>query len=255
MPSLTELLFELGLGSQVVGRTTFCVHPVPAVEAVPRVGGTKKVRLDRLRALAPTHVLVNIDENRREDVDAIAEFIPHVVVTHPVEPRDNLDLYRLIGGIFNRPTEAAAMARAFEAELTVTRAAARHLPQRRALYLIWKEPWMTVSRPTYISKMLALVNWHTVADHPDLRYPEIALETELLSKTDLVLLSSEPFPFKQHHADALRARLDRQFATQGAEGARTPKIALIDGEYTSWYGSRAVAGLGYLRGLAAELDA
>ena len=63
--------------------------PRPAIETVPRVGGTKRVRLDRLREAAPTHVLVNVDENTREDVDAMAGFVPHVIVTHPLAPTDN----------------------------------------------------------------------------------------------------------------------------------------------------------------------
>ena len=67
---------------------------------VPRVGGTKTPRLERIRALEPTHAVVNVDENRREDADALAAFVPNVVVTHPLGPRDNPALYRLVGGIF-----------------------------------------------------------------------------------------------------------------------------------------------------------
>ena len=83
VPSITELLFDLGLGPFVAGRTTFCVHPREGVESVPRVGGTKTVRIDRLRRLEPTHVIVNVDENRKEDVEALESFVPHVIVTHP----------------------------------------------------------------------------------------------------------------------------------------------------------------------------
>ena len=103
VPSITELLFDLGLGDRVVGRTGFCVHPRPAVRDVPKVGGTKDVKLDALRALAPTHVIVNVDENEASTVDELRRFVPHIVVTHPNAPGDNLALYALLGGMFYIP--------------------------------------------------------------------------------------------------------------------------------------------------------
>ena len=236
VPSITELLFDLGLGPFVAGRTTFCIHPRPAVESVPRVGGTKTVRIDRLRRLEPTHVIVNVDENRRSDVQAIESFTPHVIVTHPLDPADNPGLFRLIGSIFGREAAAARLAGAFAEALAAVAEAAGRRPARRVLYLIWKEPWMTVSRDTYISRTLALVNWETAAHDPGVRYPEVTLAEPLFAGIDLVLLSSEPYPFKPEHAALVRA---------APGGARVP-IALIDAEMISWYGSRAIPGLRYL---------
>ena len=236
VPSITELLFDLGLGPFVAGRTTFCIHPRPAVESVPRVGGTKTVRIDRLRRLEPTHVIVNVDENRRSDVEAIESFTPHVIVTHPLDPADNPGLFRLLGSIFGREEAAARLAGAFAEAVAAVAETAGRLPARRVLYLIWKEPWMTVSRDTYISRTLALVNWETAAHDPGVRYPEVTLAEPLFAGIDLVLLSSEPFPFKPEHAALVRA---------APGGARVP-IALIDAEMISWYGSRAIPGLRYL---------
>ena len=236
VPSITELLFDLGLGPWVAGRTTFCVHPRPAVEAVPRVGGTKTVRIDRLRRLRPTHVIVNVDENRRSDVEAIEAFTPHVIVTHPLDPADNPALYRLLGSIFGREEAAERLAGAFAEALGTVEAAAARLPPRRVLYLIWKEPWMTVSRDTYISRTLALVRWETAAHDPGVRYPEVRLGEPLFAGADLVLLASEPYPFKPSHAALVRA----------APGGSEVPIALIDAEMVSWYGSRAIPGLRYL---------
>ena len=236
VPSITELLFDLGLGPFVAGRTTFCIHPRPAVESVPRVGGTKTVRIDRLRRLEPTHVIVNVDENRRSDVEAIESFTPHVIVTHPLDPADNPGLFRLIGSIFGREAASARLAGAFAEALAAVAETAGRLPARRVLYLIWKEPWMTVSRDTYISRTLALVNWETAAHDPGVRYPEVTLAEPLFAGIDLVLLSSEPYPFKPEHAALVRA---------APGGARVP-IALIDAEMISWYGSRAIPGLRYL---------
>ena len=236
VPSITELLFDLGLGPFVAGRTTFCVHPREAVDSVPRVGGTKTVRLERLRDLAPTHVIVNVDENRKADVDAIESFAPHIIVTHPLEPDDNPGLYRLLGSVFGREQAADRLAAAFAAELAAVNEALAGLPPRRVLYLIWKEPWMTVARDTYISRTLALVNWETAADNPGVRYPEVALDETLFAGVDLVLLSSEPYPFKPEHAALVRA----------APGGERVPIGLIDAEMVSWYGSRAIRGLRYL---------
>ena len=243
VPSITELLFHLGLGAQVVGRTSFCIHPEGALAAVPRVGGTKKLRMDRLRELRPSHVIVNIDENRKQDVETIAEFAPHVIVTHPLHPDDNLALYRLVGGIFGKAAQTQNLCDEFQRARDELADAAAKLPSRRVLYLIWRDPWMTISRDTYISRMLALVNWETLCDHPEIRYPEVRAEARSLADTDLVLFSSEPFPFKPVHVDEFR---------KSAGDSATP-CAFIDGEMTSWYGSRAVAGLRYLREFAGRL--
>ena len=222
----------------MVGRTTFCVHPAPAIESVPRVGGTKTLHLDKLRQLAPTHVIVNVDENRLEDVEAMREFVPHIIVTHPLEPEDNLPLLRLLGGVFDRLGRADALAADFAWELEQNRASHDTLKPRKVLYLIWKEPWMTVSRPTYISRMLAAVNWHTVGHHPETRYPEVSLDSDEARGADIVLLSSEPFPFKDKHVPLVKSALP------------SADVRLIDGELVSWYGSRAIQGMDYLRRLA-----
>jgi ABC-type Fe3+-hydroxamate transport system substrate-binding protein len=243
VPSITELICDLALAERLVGRTGFCIHPRATVKGIPKVGGTKDVDLDALRALMATHVIVNVDENRKETVEAIAEFVPHVIVTHPLAPRDNLALYRLIGGIFDREREAEELCAQFEAAfLAAQRAAADFAPQR-VLYLIWRDPWMTVSRETYIARTLALVNWETVPEHATARYPEIALDAQLLARVDVVLASSEPYMFRARHVAELAAM-------PALAGKR---VALIDGEMTSWYGSRAIAGLGYMPRFRREL--
>lgn len=240
VPSITELLFVLGLGARVVGRTKFCVHPRAAVACVPRVGGTKDVRMDRLRALAPTHVIVNVDENTLEAAREIATFVPHLIVTHPRAPHDNRHLYRLLGGIFGRHTQAERLCKAFDRALARLLALRARLPARRVLYLIWRRPWMTVGPDTYIARMLELVCWQ-VASGGAARYPEVEITPATLAGIDLVLLSSEPFPFRERHARELQAA-----------GDACPPIEFIDGELVSWYGSRAIHGLDYLGRFAAR---
>ena len=242
VPSITELVFDLGLQDQLVGRTTFCIHPAERVDAIAKVGGTKKVRIDKLRALEATHVIVNVDENTRSQVDEIATFVPHVIVTHPIEPQDNLCLFRLLGHVF-RSERTEALCNDFSAAYRQLREAAMHLPPRRVLYLIWREPWMTVSRDTYISRMLALVNWQTTHHDAEVRYPEVTLSANTTNDADLILLSSEPFPFKAVHREEVASQI----------GGATCDIELIDAEMVSWYGSRAIPGLRYLADLAQRL--
>lgn len=241
VPSVTELLCDLGLAEQIVGRTGFCIHPWETVREIPKLGGTKDVKLDKLRALAPTHVVVNVDENRLETVEEIAAFVPSVIVTHPQSPRDNLDLYRLLGGIFSRPGEAGRLCDEFERAWDATLEATARTPSD-VLYLIWRDPWMTIAPDTYISQMLAAFGWHTLPARCDERYPEIDLRA-FAGVADHVLLSSEPFHFKEHHLAEVRELVP------GAS------VSLIDGEMTSWYGSRAIAGLRYLAEYTAESPA
>jgi len=227
---------ELGLADQLVGRTGFCIHPKETLKSVPKVGGTKSVNLKKIRELAPTHVIVNVDENRKETADALAEFVPNVVVTHPLAPEDNLGLYRQIGATFERPDEAEVLCGRFEEVFQEIKS--NKYTARKALYLIWKDPWMTVSRDTYISRTLQLFGLWTVPAEAPKRYPELASPD--LSAAELVLLSSEPYRFRERHRAELQATL------------RKP-VHLIDGEMTSWYGSRAILGLRYLADYSASL--
>lgn len=241
VPSVTELLCELGLAPMLVGRTGFCIHPADTVRAIPKVGGTKDVNIEKIRRLAPTHLVVNIDENEKPTVDALAQFIPNVIVTHPLAPRDNLALYRLLGGIFGAQAQAERLCAEFEREYAALQAARKGPPQT-VLYCIWKDPWMTVSRDTYIARMLEEIGWRQWAPEETAgvaaaRYPRFDWSDRLAAGIDAVLLSSEPYRFTEAHADALERQIGKP-------------VLLVDGEMMSWYGSRAIAGLRYLRSLA-----
>ena len=249
VPSLTELLCEMGLQAQLVGRTGFCVHPRDQVQSIAKIGGTKDVNVKKIRALAPTHLVVNIDENEQPTVAALAQFIPNVIVTHPQTPRDNLTLYRLFGNLFgavgNVAVRAAALESAFEEAyraLATSGAGSGQAPHKTVLYCIWQDPWMTVAPQTYIGQMLALIGWRQwqaagqdVAPHSagSLRYPCFAWSDGLISTIDEVVLSTEPYRFTQAHADSLERQIGKP-------------VQLVDGEMLSWYGSRAIAGLRYL---------
>ena len=238
VPSITETLFALGLGEQVVARTGFCIHPEPAVRDVPKVGGTKDVNVRRLIDTEPTHVIVNIDENRKADVDHLHSVIPNIVVTHPMVPDDNMTLFRLLGHIFSVDEAANRLANELAVALAGARAVGAQLPPQTVLYAIWKNPWMTISRDTYISAMLETVGWKTLPMQAEKRYPGVSAEDRVWHDAERIFLSSEPYSFGDDHIKELRDTMQL-----------TQPIELIDGEYVSWYGVRAIAGLNYLADL------
>lgn len=249
VPSLTELLVDLGLASWMVGRTGFCIHPSEVVRTIAKVGGTKDVNLSKIRQLAPTHVFVNKDENEWATVQALQQFVPCVVATHPCAPQDNLALIDQILAAFTPEfirlsaidQPAIALKQHIKAALEqLQQAQQTRMQPQNVLYLIWREPWMTVARDTYISRMLALVGWQTWpqvqgGETGAARYPKLQGNEAWLSQVDRVLLSSEPYRFGVQHVQQVQAWLPQA------------KVQLVDGELLSWYGSRAVKGLAYLR--------
>ncbi len=247
VPSATETLVALGLGPCLVARTGFCIHPADAVRAVPKVGGTKDVNLAKLRRLAPTHVVVNVDENRLETAEALREFVPEVIVTHPRCPGDNLVLFEQLRSAFTAEPgvneRAAALAAEFSAALAHCRSETRR--SETVLYLIWREPWMTVARDTYISTLLAEAGWHTwpaVAggERGAGRYPVVQGHEAWLPSVDRVLLSSEPYRFGAQHMAEAQALCPQA------------RVQLVDGELLSWWGARGAAGLQHLNQLARD---
>jgi len=245
VPSLTELLCELGLRDALVGRTGFCIHPREALREVPKVGGTKDVDIERIRELAPTHLVVNVDENEKPTVDALARFVPEIVVTHPIGVEDNLALIGRFGELFDRRPQAAVLADRFASALAGLRAS--RFPALPVVYLIWKDPWMTVGPDTFIARMLAEAGMVALAPPGEARYPVVDLDWIRDSGAAAVLLSSEPYRFRERDAGALREALD-------SEG-HGPVCLTIDGEMTSWYGSRAIDGLEYLQDFRRRVDA
>jgi substrate-binding family protein len=235
VPSITELLFDLALSAQLVGRTGFCIHPAELVKRLPKVGGTKTIDIGRVKRLAPTHVIVNIDENPRAAVGELARFVPHVIVTHPLGPEDNIRLYRLLGRIFAREEAANALCECFERAYNENLASLGRRRRESVLYLIWKAP----------SRMLGTVGWDTHMPASQARYPTVELTPALLASVDLVLLSTEPYTFRERHVVEIIDQLPFHSSA---------RVALIDGSMTSWYGSRAIAGLQYLRDFRASLE-
>jgi ABC-type Fe3+-hydroxamate transport system substrate-binding protein len=263
VPSLTELVCALELGPYLVARTGYCIHPAAQVERVPKVGGTKTVNLAKLARIAPSHVIVNIDENRLDTVQALEALGVELIVTHPAAPEDNLALIDQVAAPFLALPQVAEAAQGLRAAFVRALAETAVVPNRlvrsdaqawstpvseRVLYLIWRDPWMTVARDTYLSRMLARIGWHTWpdvhgGDRGAARYPVVSGDEPWLDTIDRVLLSSEPFAFDAIH-EAEAARL-----------CPNARIQPIDGEALSWYGPRALKGLSLLQQLGASMHA
>ena len=242
-PSLTELVYDLGVGDSLVGRTKFCVHPADRVESVEKVGGTKNPKIERIVELKPDLVLMNEEENRKEDADALLAAGIRVHSSLPRTPAETATMVRSIGMALGKSREAERIAADIERRADrVRREASLHPPIRYAC-LIWREPLMTVNDDTFIAGLLALPGGQNVfGDRPD-RYPTIT--TAELHHADplIVLLPNEPFPFQARHAEEL------------ASESHLPRdrFRLADGELLSWHGSRTPRGIDYaeslLRGL------
>ena len=239
VPSLTELLHDLDLLDNIVGCTKFCIHPQNLLKDIPKFGGTKCVDSSVILDLKPTHIIMNIDENKKELFKQFKNKNVEVIVTHPKTPLDNLILFEMFGDIFSRKELANMLSIKFKQSLQKLQNDSKFNKPKNVLYLIWRKPWMSVSQDTYISKMLELINYNTVNFQSAERYPSIS-ETEFLScNCDLILLSSEPYPFKEKHIAEIKTLCKN-----------CDEVSLIDGEKISWYGSRAIKGLDYLREIA-----
>ncbi|WP_412060976.1 helical backbone metal receptor [Rubrivirga sp. IMCC45206] len=235
VPSQTELLAALGLDAEVVGLTRFCVHPAGWKARKAIVGGTKGTDPTRVLALDPDLVIANREENDREPIEALAAAVP-VHVTDVATVGGALAMIREVGGLVGRGPQAQALA----AEIGAGFDALPAFAPLRALYLIWRDPWMTVGGDTFISDVMARAGLaNVVGDRA--RYPTLAPNEIAALAPDVVLLSSEPYPFADNHVAEVQAL------------APEAQVALADGEAFSWYGSRLLQTPAVLRELRQRL--
>lgn len=231
VPSQTELLAHLGLEKEVAGITKFCVHPEAWYRSKPRIGGTKQLHLDRIRALEPDLIIGNKEENTREEVLALANDFPVWIS----EVKNLADAYAMITQI-GRLTYRAAAADQLNQNIRKAFAALPNYPPLLVAYLIWRQPYMVAGGDTFIHAMLKQAGFTNVFAERD-RYPEVTAEELATSGAEVLLLSSEPFPFREKHLQEL------------AEVCPAPVITLADGEAFSWYGSRLLTAPAYFRKL------
>jgi iron complex transport system substrate-binding protein len=230
VPSLTELLVYMGLEENIVGITKFCIHPEGLRKKKTIVGGTKKVHLDKFRALNPDIILCNKEENTLDMVLDLEKICP-VHVSNVITFQDSLELILKYGDLFGKEQvadelflELNAKKAIFEANLSSNKL--------RVAYFIWRKPWMVVAGNTFINSMLELNGWDNVYKDSKDRYPEIDLEQLKNKDLDLILLSSEPFPFQEKHIAEIQEHTNA-------------RIEIVNGEFFSWYGSRQLNSFKY----------
>jgi ABC-type Fe3+-hydroxamate transport system substrate-binding protein len=223
VPSQTELLYDLGLGEAVVGITKFCIHPSEWFNNLPRVGGTKTLQLGKIATLNPDVILANKEENTQEQIEALATRYP-VWVSDVFDLPSALDMIRSVGELCGKTAEAQTLANEIDVAFAVHRPDDRWVPLRTA-YLIWRKPYMAAAGGTFIDDMLRRAGFDNVFAGQQ-RYPELQLQDLADMKPEVVLLSSEPYPFAEKHIREIREYLP------------DARIELVDGELFSWYGSR-----------------
>jgi len=235
VPSQTELLVDLGLEDKIVGVTKFCVHPKHLRMSKKVVGGTKGISLEKIQSLNPDIILCNKEENTKEIVNELEKHFPvHVSDIETIDDAQTLILQ--YGKLFDCLMPASRISSKIKKEAESFSIYIKDKPTKRVAYFIWKNPWMSVGNDTFIHHLLEKNNYTNVFETQK-RYPEIS-EKELRDvNPDLVLLSSEPFPFKENHIKEILAILP------------SVEVKLVDGEYFSWYGSRLQNAFEYFRGL------
>lgn len=221
VPSQSEFLWELGLRNELVGITKFCIHPEKMFQTIQRVGGTKKLDLDKIRELKPDLIIGNKEENEREQIEILQKEFP-VWMSDIYTFEDAFKMMSGLGTLLGRQVEANSLVNSLRASLLRT----RNLFSGKTLaYFIWYKPYMCAARSTFIDHVLDHLGFKNALSGLE-RYPEV--DEELLRKTkpDICFLSSEPFPFKQQHLEELQKILPGS------------KILIVDGEVFSWYGTR-----------------
>lgn len=236
IPSITEILFAIGAGDRVVGCTIYCTQPPEGVATKVRVGGEKNPKLELIRDLGADLVIANVEENVREHVETLRAWGIPVHVTYPRTVADGIRLVGELGALL----EAGPRARELEAELRarhdLVRAAAAGRRPRRVFCPIWRRPYMTINRDTYIHDMLAVAGGENVFADRTKRYPEITLDEVATSAAEVILLPDEPYRFRRAHQADFAPYADLPAVRDG-------RIHLVDGKLLSWYGPRIAEAL------------
>jgi ABC-type Fe3+-hydroxamate transport system substrate-binding protein len=235
VPSQTELLFDLGVGEHLVGITKFCIHPADRLKQIAKIGGTKQLNIQAIHNLHPQLIIANKEENEQSQIEELMKHYP-VWISDIKNLSSSLDMITKVGEITSTETKAGELVNKISQQFHSLQAAR---PKLRVMYLIWRKPYMAAGHDTFINNMLQLCGFENVVNTH--RYPELSANDIIAAKPDVLLLSSEPYPFAQKHIDEFKQMLP---------GA---KIELVDGELFSWYGSRLLHSPVYFNALIEKL--
>lgn len=225
VPSITELLVELGLEKNLLGITKFCIHPERVFKSKEKIGGTKNLNIEKIKALNPDIIIGNKEENVKEQIEELAQHFP-VWMSDVNTYDDALNMISSVGEITNTSAKALSLIQEIQDNFNKLFSANYLLKNKKVLYLIWYKPFMAVGKNTYIDSILHKIHCENVCENKE-RYFEISMDEIKQLKPDYILLSSEPFPFKEKHKQEIEKEISGQ-----------SKVILADGEMFSWYGYR-----------------
>ena len=236
VPSQTELLVDLGLEDNIVGITKFCIHPIHLRKTKTIVGGTKNIKIDKIKELQPDIILCNKEENTKEIVEDCEKIAPtHVSDIYTID--DAKELISLYGIMFSRRTEATNIIQKLDFKLNNFKHFIKNTEEKKVAYFIWRKPWMVAANNTFINYLLELNKFNNIYNNKE-RYPEVEIKKiRLEGDPDFIFLSSEPYPFKDEHAFEL------------GRFTHHAKTVFVDGEMFSWYGSRLLKAFDYFKQL------
>lgn len=240
VPSQTELLFHLGLDNEVSGITKFCVHPPHWLKNKQRVGGTKNPNLSLIRSLHPSLIIANYEENRKTDIEELACDFP-VWVTDVINLDTSLKMISDFGKLLHRKREAELVTEKILQKKWENDQALQNKKEISAAYLIWKNPYMTVGCDSFIHAMLKEARFSNVFA-TETRYPKIDMEDIRIQEAEIILLSTEPYPFSEKDVEAMKESFSKK------------QVILADGEMFSWFGSRLMKALPYFTSLRNTID-
>jgi ABC-type Fe3+-hydroxamate transport system substrate-binding protein len=239
VPSQTELLFDLGLDKEVVGITKFCVHPDEWFRSKTRVGGTKQLKMDIIHQLQPDLIIANKEENVKTQIEELEKHYP-VWVSDVNNLDDAYTMIEQIGLITGKINKSKEIIGSIKKEFSRLQPITSPLGAGGTAYLIWQNPYMTAGGDTFIHSMITAAGFENIYANKK-RYPEVTIAELKTLNPKLLLLSSEPYPFKQKHVEEIKA--------QGIKA----QVVLVDGEMFSWYGSRLLLAPEYFKKLRKEI--
>lgn len=238
VPSQTELLYDLGLNERVIGITKFCVHPFAWLSEKAIIGGTKNLNMEKIKSLNPDLIIANKEENTKSQVEALKSMFP----VHVTEVKNLDDAFKMIlevGELTGKPGESEIITDKVKTQFQELKKISTN--NKKVLYLVWKNPYMSVGNDTFIHDMLERCGFENIFDNRK-RYPEISVDEIKENTPGFIFLSSEPYPFKEKHITELQDIYPHAH------------VILVDGEYFSWYGSRLQKAPAYFKGLIQMLN-
>lgn len=235
VPSQTEFLCDIGLGEKLVGVTNYCVHPKNELKKISKIGGTKKLQIDKIKSLKPQLIIANKEENNKADINNLEKNFP-VWISDIKTVEDACKMMEQLGEIFDKKIETDSILSTIKKNFLALNTKSSHT----CAYVIWENPLMVAGAKTFINHLLNISGFVNVYEKKS-RYPETTIDELNMLKPDFLFLSSEPFPFRNKHKI-------------GFENALNCKVILVDGEMFSWYGSRMRLFPDYIAELQKNID-